>query len=77
MPINADKVMKRSGKKKLKKKFEDRADLIIECLKDCVDKGITSPDLGACVKECLTTQKNFEESDADEAVSLMGFITVG
>ncbi|MFX1277814.1 MAG: hypothetical protein ACFFA3_00250 [Promethearchaeota archaeon] len=77
MSINADKVKKKSNRKRLDRFFgRDKAQTIIDCLQDCVNQGKSSADMGDCVKNCLI-QKGFSASKADEAVSLMGFITVG
>ncbi|MFX1376892.1 MAG: hypothetical protein ACFFA0_13890 [Promethearchaeota archaeon] len=78
MSIEADEVKKKSNKKRLDKFFgKDKANAIIECLEDCVNQGKTGSELKECVKECLMTQKGFDERSADDSVTIMAFITVG
>ena len=72
-PIEADHVRKRSNRVRLEEFFgQSIADKIIECLEECAGK----EDLGTCVVECLK-EKGVDASTAGDAVTIMGFITVG
>ena len=72
-PIEVDHVKKRSNKVRLEEFFgKSTADKIAECLEECAG----AENFGQCIKECLK-KKDIDDSTAGDAVTIMGFITVG